>query len=159
MIFIIMGVSGSGKSTVGKILSEKLDCDFYDADDYHSRKNIEKMSRGIALTDKDRISWLKTIRGLILSESDNAVIACSALKQSYRNYLLSFPDKNIVFVYLKGNRETLQERLQQRTGHYAGPGLLDSQLATLEEPMDVLAFDIINEPEAIVQEILEQIDL
>ncbi len=117
------------------------------------------MSREIALTDKDRISWLKTIRGLILSESDNAVIACSALKQSYRDYLLSFSDKNIVFVYFKGNRETSQELLQQRTCHYANPGLLDSQLAILEEPMDVLAFDIINEPEAIVQEMLEQIDL
>jgi len=77
MIFILMGVSGAGKSTVGKILSEKLNCDFYDADDYHSRKNIEKMSRGIALTDQDRTSWLKSIRELLLSQSDNAVIACS----------------------------------------------------------------------------------
>ena len=100
MILIIMGVSGSGKSTVGKLLADRIGYQFYDADDFHSRKNIEKMSRGITLTDKDRISWLKAIRGLILSESDNAVIACSALKQSYRNYLLSFPDKNIVFVAL-----------------------------------------------------------
>jgi len=82
-----------------------------------------------------------------------------ALKQSYRDYLLSVPDKKIVFVYLKGNRETLLERLQQRTGHYAGPGSLDSQLETLEEPTDALVLDIVDEPEAIVKGILEQIDL
>lgn len=157
MIFLIMGVSGSGKSTVGKILSEKLDCDFDDADDYHSRKICKKWVGGSYLLIKTGFPGSKLFGGLYCQNP--TMLLLPALEQWYRDSLLTVPVKNIIFVYLKGNRETLQERLQQRTGHYAGPGLLDSQLATLEEPMDVLAFNIINEAEAIVQEILEQIDL
>lgn len=110
MIFIIMGVSGAGKSTVGKMLADRLHCEFYDADQYHCKENIEKMSKGIALTDNDRVSWLKAIRDLIISQSDHAVIACSALKQSYRD-ILDVPGKNVVFIYLKGEKGFLKEKV------------------------------------------------
>lgn len=158
MIFIIMGVSGAGKSTVGRILADRLGSDFYDADDFHSKENKEKMSKGIPLNDKDRELWLISLRTLLEAQSTNVVLACSALKQSYRD-VLTVPDKNIIFVYLKGDKELLRKRLLERKGHYAGPDLLDSQLETLEEPEDALTLDIVNDPENIVEEILKQADL
>lgn len=158
MILIIMGVSGSGKSTVGKLLAVSIGYQFYDADDFHSIENIEKMKNGIALTDNDRASWLEAIRNQIISKSDNAVIACSALKKSYRDFL-AVPNKQVIYIYLKGDREILEKRLTERKGHYAGPDLLESQLATLEDPIGALVMDIDNKPQAIVERILEQLDL
>lgn len=158
MIFIIMGVSGSGKSTVGRILADKLDCKFYDADDYHPRENIEKMSKGIPLNDADRKPWLISLKTLIENQSDKAVLACSALKQSYRD-ILDLPDKNIVFIYLKGDKDLIKERLSGRESHYAGVDLLDSQFDVLEEPEGALTFNIVSSPEDIVQGILKQVDL
>ena len=134
MIFILMGVSGAGKSTVGKILSEKLDCDFYDAEDYHSRKNIEKMSRGIPLTDQDKISWLKSIQGLILSQSDNTVIACSALKQSYRYYLLSVPDKKMFLFILKGIEKRYKNGFNKEQAIMLAPVCSTARLPRLKSP-------------------------
>ncbi len=158
MIFIIMGVSGTGKTTVGRMLSEKIHCEFYDADHFHSKENIEKMSKGIHLRDADRDPWLLSIRNLIEKQTSTVVIACSALKQSDRD-ILNIPDKNVVFVYLKGEKELLRKRLLNRKGHYAGANLLDSQLETLEEPKDALTFSIVNEPEAIIEDIIKTFKL
>lgn len=158
MIFIIMGVSGAGKSTVGNMLADRLCCEFYDADHFHSKDNIEKMSSGIPLTDSDRQSWLISIQNLIKQQKGNTVLACSALKKSYRD-ILDIPDKDVVFIYLRGHKEVLTKRLLERKGHYAGTNLLDSQLETLEEPESALTLDIVNDPENIVEEILKQIDL
>ena len=153
-----MGVSGTGKTTVGRMLSEKIHCEFYDADHFHSKENIEKMSKGIPLRDADRDPWLLSIRNLIEKQNSTVVIACSALKQSYRD-ILNIPDKNVVFVYLKGEKELLRKRLLNRKGHYAGANLLDSQLETLEEPKDALTFSIVNEPEAIIEDIIKTFKL
>lgn len=153
-----MGVSGAGKSTVGRILADRLGSNFYDADDFHSKENKEKMSKGIPLNDTDREPWLLSLRTLIEAQSVNTVLACSALKQSYRD-VITVPEKNIIFVYLKGDKEVLTRRLLERKGHYAGPDLLDSQLETLEEPENALTLDIVNDPENIVEEILKQVDL
>jgi gluconokinase len=158
MIFIIMGVSGAGKSTVGKILANKLNCAFYDADDLHSHENIEKMRKGTPLTDADREFWLRSIRDLINGQKRTVVIACSALKRSYRDYL-SVPEKEVVFIYLKGEPEILRQRLAGRKGHYAGPELLRSQIETLEEPENDLNFNITDEPGVIVESILCKFDL
>jgi gluconokinase len=116
------------------------------------------MKNGIGLTDNDRASWLEAIRNQIISKSDNAVIACSALKKSYRDFL-AVPNKQVIYIYLKGDREILEKRLTERKGHYAGPDLLESQLATLEDPIGALVMDIDNKPQAIVERILEQLDL
>ena len=155
MIFIIMGVSGSGKSTVGKLLANKIQSPFYDADDFHSQKNKDKMREGIALTDADRAPWLKALGSLINEQRGNAVLACSALKQSYRDQL-DVPGRKVVFVYLKGEEKLLEKRLSLRKGHYAGPSLLKSQLQTLEEPDDALTISITNSPDNIVEMILEE---
>ena len=153
-----MGVSGAGKTTVGKMLSEKIPCEFYDADHFHSKENIEKMRKEIPLSDADREPWLLSIRNLIEKQNSNIVIACSALKQSYRD-ILNIPDKNVVFVYLKGEKKLLRKRLLDRKGHYAGSNLLDSQLGTLEEPQDALTLDISSTPEVLVGEIIKEYGL
>lgn len=153
-----MGVSGAGKTTVGRMLADRLCCEFYDADHFHSKENIEKMSNGIPLTDSDRQPWLNSIQDLIKQQTGSGVIACSALKLSYR-YILDVPDKNVVFIYLKGDKKILLKRLIDRAGHYAGANLLDSQLEALEEPEEALTFDIVTSAEDIVEGILKQIDL
>jgi len=158
MIFIIMGVSGAGKTTVGKMLSQKLSCVFYDSDQFHSKENIKKMRRGIPLTNSDRKPWLKTIRNLIEKHPGQAVIACSALKKSYRDFL-NISGKNVNFIYLKGNQNILKKRLGDRKGHYAGADLLDSQLQALEEPQQALTLDINDTPEVIVEKILREYNL
>ncbi|MGB3365699.1 MAG: gluconokinase, partial [Thermodesulfobacteriota bacterium] len=113
---------------------------------------------GIPLTDSDRLPWLYSIQDLIKQQNGNAVIACSALKKSYRD-ILGIPDKDLVFIYLKGDKEVLTKRLLGRKGHYAGANLLDSQLEALEEPEEALMFDIVTSAEDIVEGILKQIDL
>ncbi len=158
MIFIIMGVLGAGKTTVGKMLAYKLDCEFYDADLFHSKDNIEKMSKGIPLTDADRQPWLKSIGDLIELQNGDAVLACSALKQTYRD-VIDVPDKNVVFIYLKGDKKILLKRLLDRTGHYAGVDLLESQFKALEEPRNVLTLDIGDSPEEIVEKIVSEYKL
>jgi gluconokinase len=136
MIILIMGVAGSGKTTVGKRLASELGWTFYDADDYHPRANVEKMSRGLPLTDEDREPWLDALRALTdaaVARRENVVLACSALKQRYRDRLLGgVPEGRLV--YLEGDVDTLRARLERRTDHYMKSRMLESQLAALEPP-------------------------
>ena len=155
-----MGVSGTGKSTIGKLLSDRTGWTFYDADDFHSPANIEKMNRGIPLTDSDRLPWLEALSQLItnaLNSNQQGVLACSALKSQYRQ-ILANNHTEVVFIYLRGSYDCVQSRIQQRTGHFMNSNLLQSQFDTLEEPQDALIIDVSLTPEAIVEAILSQID-
>jgi len=136
MITIVMGVSGSGKSTIGAGLATRLGQDFIDGDDLHPAANREKMAHGIALDDTDRQPWLEAIVAAMdayRARGDSLVLACSALKRRYRDFLRSGHD-DVCFVYLHGTRDLLAVRLGARSGHFFDPALLDTQLATLEEP-------------------------
>jgi gluconokinase len=158
MLIILMGVSGSGKTTIGKRLAEELHGQFVDADQFHSLENIQKMNQGIPLTDGDRLSWLNTLHDFIQQQSNakrDTVLACSALKSSYRQ-LLQADDQSIQWIYLKGTADLLQQRIQARQGHYMSPKLLSSQLEILEEPEEAIVIDIAQSPEAIVREIKAQ---
>ena len=151
MIIVLMGVTGSGKTTVGRLLAEDLGWTYIDADDFHSEASIEKMKTGIPLNDADRKPWLESLRESVrdcLFRSENAVFACSALKESYREFLLL--DERVKLVYLRGNYQAIRERLAQRRGHYMDPALLDSQFETLEEPSECLRIDAASEPRAII---------
>ncbi|MBD2204984.1 gluconokinase [Calothrix sp. FACHB-1219] len=155
MIIIVMGVSGSGKTTVGKLLAESLGWIFSDADAFHSPENVEKMQRGIPLTEADRKPWLEALQAVIkqwLHENTNVVLACSALKDSYRQFLL-VDSERIQLVYLKGTYDLIQKRLQERQNHYMPEILLQSQFDALEEPLNTVYIDIAQSPQAIVQNI------
>jgi gluconokinase len=155
MVLIIMGVAGSGKSTIGQMLARLLSAAFYDGDDLHPAENRDKMRRGVPLTDEDRRPRLKTIRALVdrcLTSGINAVIACSALKRQYRDAIIIDP-KTVRVVYLKGARELIVQRLEQRRGHFFRTDLLESQLNTLEEPSDAIVEDISRAPQMIVDSI------
>lgn len=158
MIVVLMGVAGSGKTTIGTMLAEALHCDFLEGDTLHPAANIEKMSRGIPLTDSDRAPWLAAIRAHILAAMERAeclVVACSALKQQYRDFLSrGIP---IVWVYLKGSEELIATRIQHRRQHYMKAAMLPSQFADLEEPTDALVADISSSPEVILQKLLPQL--
>jgi gluconokinase len=152
MVLILMGVTGAGKSTVGNLLARKIGWRFYDADDLHPAANKEKMSHRIPLTDEDRLPWLNAVRALIekcLSEGTDAVIACSALRQAYRDLLQVDPAK-VKFVYLKASKALIEHRLAQRTGHFMNKDLLQSQFETLEEPTDAIAVDVSGDPDSVV---------
>ncbi len=154
MVIVLMGVTGSGKTTIGRLLSQELGWKYYDADDFHPRANVEKMSSGIPLNDDDRRPWLETLSDLIrqcLERRENAVLACSALKQSYREFLMV--DERVKMIYLKGDREVIRKRLNVRGGHYMNPALLDSQFTTLEEPKEDWHVDISLSPDEIVKAI------
>ena len=155
MITIVMGVSGSGKTTVGKLLAQSLNWDFSDADDFHPSANIEKMSRGIPLEDADRLPWLLQLQAAIdrwLWENKNFVLACSALKASYRE-MLCRDQQRMKIVYLKCSFEVLAARLTSRENHYMKADLLLSQLNTLEEPENAIIIDASQPLELIVRQI------
>ena len=155
MVAIVMGVTGAGKTTVGRALARSLGWEFHDGDELHSEENKRKMHRGIALDDADRAPWLSALRKLIetmLSDGRDGVVACSALKQSYRDELVVEPDA-VKVVYLKGAKSVIEQRLRNRTGHFMNPDLLQSQFDTLEEPRDAIVIDAAAAPEAIVDEI------
>ena len=156
-----MGPAGSGKTTVGKLLAAQLSWEFADGDDFHPLANIAKMSRGIPLTDEDRLPWLKSIRDAMRqwqAQGKNGVIACSALKRSYRELLgIGANGKDVRLVYLKGTCDLLLERLHSRKGHYMKDKMLVSQLADLEEPEDALTVDVSKSPEEIVSEIRKEL--
>jgi gluconokinase len=154
-VLILMGVSGSGKTTVGRLLAGNLGWPFCDADDYHPASNLEKMRRGLPLDDDDRTPWLQTLRELIsgcLERGGSMVLACSALKDSYR-HILSSDDPRVRFVYLRADPALLAERLAHREGHFFAAKLLDSQLAVLEEPREALSVDASHPAEDLVAEI------
>jgi gluconokinase len=160
MVVILMGVTGSGKTTVGKLLSKDLGWRYFDADDFHPPANVEKMRMGVPLDDADRTPWLETLRKLIrncLDQSENAVLACSALKESYRGFLLI--DESVRLIYLKGDYGLIQERLSKRRGHYMNPKLLDSQFDTLEEPEGDVQIDVSSSPDEIVKIIRSHLGL
>ena len=159
MIVIVMGVTGAGKTTIGRALAAALGWEFHDADELHSEESKRKMHRGIALDDADRAPWLSAIRKLILamlSENRSGVVACSALKQSYRDEIVVDPEL-VKVVYLKGSKEVIGERLRNRRGHFMNPDLLQSQFDTLEEPDDAIVVDVSMAPEAIVKEIIARL--
>ncbi len=154
MIIILMGVSGAGKTTIGKVLAHELDWRFAEGDDFHSAANIAKMHAGIPLTDEDRAPWLQSLRSAItgwLAAGENVVLACSALKASYRETLRVGPE--VKFVYLRGSYELIAQRLASRHGHYMNPHLQRSQFETLEEPKDTVTIDVGPPVAQIVKEI------
>jgi gluconokinase len=159
MVYLIMGVLGSGKTTVGQLLAEHLHCVFRDADDYHTPSNRGKMAAGIPLTDEDRKPWIFAIRAVIdaeLAVGVECVIACSALREKYRQTLIQ-DRKEIKIIYLKGTKELISERIKLRKGHFVNPVLLDSQFAEVEEPKKAVVIDIRKTPEEIVSEILSKV--
>ena len=149
-----MGVSGSGKTTIGKWLANDIGLPFYDADDFHPEANIEKMKSGQPLNDEDRFPWLTILAESILewNKKKGAVLACSALKKSYRGLLTSDNKSRCCFIYLKGSKKRISERLNQRDEHYMPPELLDSQFAALQEPQDAITVSIDQTPNEIVEE-------
>ena len=143
MIVVVMGVSGCGKTAVGQALAAALGWPFFDADDFHPPANVAKMAAGTPLTDDDRWPWLDrlaTEMGAVNAGGASAVLACSALKQVYRDRLAKAGDVRIV--HLKGDRETIAARIATRRHRYMPPGLLDSQFATLEEPKNAIVIDV-----------------
>ena len=158
MIIVVMGVSGSGKTTIGTMLAHAIQCPLLEGDSLHSRENIEKMSRGIPLTDSDRAPWLAAIRDRILKFSkrgENLVVACSALKQEYREFIAR--DIPITWVYLKGSAELIRSRLKHRSSHFMKVSMLASQFEVLEEPAGAIVVDVSPPPSAIVEEILARL--
>jgi gluconokinase len=162
MIVVLMGVSGSGKTTVGRVLARELGWTFVDADDYHPAANIAKMHRGVPLNDDDRRPWLQAVRRRVdeaAARGENVVLACSALKHAYQEYLQSHAPESIRYVYLSGSEEVIRRRLAARRGHFMDPGLLHSQFETLEPPGHATQVDITPPPEAIAGEIRRRLGL
>ena len=160
MIVIVMGVVGAGKTTVGSMLAAELGWQFADADDFHPPANVQKIRSGTALTDADRAPWLELLRKAVAGWSaanTNVVLACSALKSSYREKLKV--GLEVRFVYLKGSVALIAERLHERHGHFAGQSILASQMADLEEPQSAIVADIRQTPSQIVASIRKQLGL
>lgn len=158
MIIGVMGVSGSGKTTIGRILADAIHCSLLEGDSLHSKENIEKMSHGIPLTDSDRAPWLAAIRDRILEyfkSGRTLVVVCSALKEQYRQFLSE--GVPIIWVYLKGSAELIRSRMKERPGHFMKADMLPSQFEALEEPSDAITVDVSLPPPAIVREILAQL--
>lgn len=161
MFLIIMGVAGSGKTSVGRALAEALECPFYDGDDFHPPENIAKMAAGVPLDDDDRAGWLAALAALIGAcrrRNERCVIACSALKESYRQVLRAAAGPSeLRFVYLQGDYATIWARMQRRCDHFMRPDMLSSQFAALEEPVDAITVDVRMAPDEIVQSIMAQL--
>jgi gluconokinase len=165
IVVVLMGVSGSGKSTIGKPLAARLGCAYYDADDFHSPEAIAKMKRGTPLDDRDRMPWLGRIAQKIealVADDESGVIGCSALKRSYRDILFDgIPPARVALVYLKGSYDLIRGRIAGRKGHFMPASLLQSQFDELEEPKadeQPIKVDIAPAPEAIVAAILRALD-
>ena len=151
-----MGVSGSGKTTIGQALAQRLDWDFFDADDFHPAENIAKMRNGIPLTDEDRSPWLAALHRVLISTlaaGRHPILACSALKEKYRAELLQGLN-GMETIYLKGTYDLIWSRMSSREGHYMRPEMLRSQFAALEEPQDVFTLDIAMTVEDLVDKIV-----
>ena len=160
MIVVIMGVTGSGKTTVGTVLAQQLGWEFADADDFHPSANVAKMKAGIPLDDADRAPWLASLRQVIeqwIAKRQNVVLACSALKKDYRDELAVH--REVRFVYLKGSYDLIYQRLKLRHGHFASEKILAGQFADLQEPDDAFTVEIDQPVEEIVAEIRRGLDL
>lgn len=155
-VIIVMGVSGSGKTTVGELLAKELHIPFKDADDFHPKENVSKMSNGIPLNDNDRIPWLELLSEKIegWSKERGAVLACSALKEKYRTILAS--KGAVSWVYLKGSKDLIASRMSERAGHFMKPELLDSQFNDLEEPTNSVEVDISRDSEQIIKDLKQE---
>ncbi len=153
---VVMGVSGVGKTTIGQMLAAATSLPFFDGDDFHPQTNIDKMAAGMPLTDADRQGWLLQLHQLLQAQLllQGCVIACSALKQQYREVLSNGLSDAVVFVHLQGSYEEVMQRLQQRKGHFMQSGLLRSQFDALEPPTNAIVVSISKTPEAIVGDIL-----
>ncbi len=160
---ILMGVAGSGKTTIGRLLSEKLGWPFYDGDDFMSAANVAKMAAGQPLTDEDRQPWLATLNQLIREHMVNGrslIVASSALKKAYRQQLCQgVEEEHIHFIHLKGDFQLIKERLEGREGHFMKAGMLTSQFETLEEPENALVIDIGLPPANITEQIVDRLAL
>ena len=158
---IVMGVSGCGKTSVGKALADSLGWDYYDADDFHPPENVAKMANGTPLNDSDRAPWLASMHELIsssLKADHSGVLACSALKERYRQQLLK-DNEGVQIIYLKGTYDLIWSRMEKRTDHYMKPHMLQSQFEALEEPSNALTMDISSSVEEIVREIISDLSL
>jgi gluconokinase len=158
--FIVMGVSGCGKTSVGQALAKRLGWDFYDADNFHPPENVAKMANGIPLDDSDRAPWLAALHDLIsssLKANQSGVLACSALKERYRQQLLK-DNEDVQFIYLKGSYDLIWSRMSKRQDHYMKPQMLKSQFEALEEPTNALTMDISKSVDEIVGDILESME-
>lgn len=157
MIVLVMGVSGSGKSTIGRMLADALGAEFLEADSFHSPENVAKMSGGVPLEDADRWPWLDAIGSAIAGlrqAGKPVVLACSALKEAYRRRLFDRAGETARVVFLSGGADLIAARMGRRQGHYMPPALLPSQLATLEPPEAAIRVDISHKPEEILAEVL-----
>jgi 6-phosphogluconate dehydrogenase len=154
-----MGVSGCGKSTIGKLLAENLSIPFFDADDYHSKENIAKMASGKPLNNEDRAGWLSSLNQLAKEQlkQKGAIIACSALKENYRNILNNDIETSTKWVYLAGDFKEIKARIEQRENHYMAAGLLQSQFDILEEPKEAIKININLSPEEILEHLKTQL--
>jgi gluconokinase len=162
MVVVLMGVSGVGKTTVGKILAADLGWTFVEADDFHPPGNVEKMRAGTPLTDGDRRPWLRALRGRIdeaCGREEDAVLACSALKAEYREYLQRGCPTDVCYVYLRGSAELIRRRLEGRDGHFMNPALLESQFEALEPPEGDIQVNATPPPEVIAAEIRRRLGL
>jgi gluconokinase len=162
MVVVLMGVSGSGKSTVGKLFAQKLGWAFVEGDDYHPPSNVEKMREGTPLNDDDRRPWLAAIRGRVdqaVSAGEDIVLACSALKHAYQEYLERYEPARVHYVYLHGPEELIKKRLGARKGHFMNPGLLHSQFETLEPPADAVRVEVSGSPEEVADEVRRKLGL
>lgn len=160
MVIVLMGVSGAGKTTVGRLLAGELGWQLLEGDDLHSAANKSKMARGIALSDADRAPWLASIRRLItgsLSRNVDAVVACSALKQAYRDEIAL--DPRVKIVYLRADQDLIAARIAARRGHFMSKDLLQSQFDTLEQPRDAIEVDVSGTPQSIVEEIRRKLQI
>jgi len=159
-VYIMMGVSGSGKTTIGKLLAKKINLPFYDADDFHPPENVEKMKNGIPLQDKDRKGWLKVLAQNIIEWNQNggAVLACSALKEKYRKQLTSIPESDLNWIFLQAEFEVILNRLKSRKGHYFKPEMLNSQFDTLEKPTYGIRINVNTSEENILKEIMANLN-
>lgn len=160
MVILVMGTTGAGKTTIGKLLAQSLGWAFLDADDFHPAANIEKMKKGIPLTDADRVPWLAAMHAELVRQTatgSSCVLACSALKKSYRETLRAGLEMRVV--YLKGSYEEMKAHILARRGHFAGEGILAGQFADLEEPQDAILVSVSHTPGEIVAEVRRELKL